>query len=505
MADNGRPAGGPAAPRRRSAPTKKPRREPGTGDRLIGRYNLTDLVAESPGTALWRAADPVLNRTVAIRLVSANDPRLAQLRLTARAAAVVDDRRIVHVLDVIDTPDGGLAVVTEWISGRNLAELVAEPLAPDAAAELALEVAEALASAHECGIAHGRILPSSVIICDTGPRVRGLGIDAVLFGVHPGPDPRRADIHGVGAVLQAALTGRWAGPLPEGWNDADGLLESPISGGRRLTPARLVAGVPRALDEFVARSLIDGTPPRGRTSFADLEVCVAALAEAARSARPAAPLPRREISAHQKRNRYLAIGAGFLAAVVLAGVGLAVLSFGAPASTTRANANSKSILFAPVVKTVPTPTTSAVGNNIPVVGITEFNPFGTGSESTDPVTLAIDGDPVSAWHTATYKTAKLDGKPGVGLILDLGAPRPVSGVSLLLVGNGTDVELRGGNSIPADPNGMELILKVSGAGQQINLRAPSPATVRYLLVWLTKLPVSGSGYQGGIAEITVQG
>ena len=475
--------------------------------RLIGRYELVDLVAESPGTKLWRAHDPVLNRAVAIRLVGAKDPRREELRQTARAAAIVDDRRIVHVLDVIDTADGGLAVVTEWISGRNLAEVAAKPISADQAAEIAIEMARALQSAHQAGIAHGRILPSSVIICDTGPRLRGLGIDAVLFGVTPEVDSRRADIHGVGAILHAALTGKWpASPPPDlGGDDVDGLPVSPLAGGRRLTPARLVAGVPRLLDEAVACSLVDAAPPRGRETFPDLAAVIAALSVAVRAARPIVAVPERVIGPRQRARQLTGVVIALLGAVALAGIGWAIMSTGPAATTANTKPSDRSILFAPVVTKLPVPSSSAVGTSLPIVAISEFNPFGTATESNDPPTLAADGNPVSAWRTAKYKTATLDGKPGVGLLIDLGTPRPVSSVTFILVGNGTDLELRGGNFAPTNPAQFALILKVTGAGQQIELRAPSPVTVRYLLVWLTKLPVGDQGYVGGVAEVSVHG
>ncbi len=479
-----------------------------TPKRLIGRYELADLVAESPGTTLWRASDPVLNRAVAVRLIAASDPRREELRATARAAAIVDDRRIVHVLDVIDTPDGGLAVVTEWITGRNLAEVARELVTAEAATEICLDVARALQSAHKAGIAHGRILPSSVIICDTGPRIRGLGIDAVLFGIWPEVAPARADLHGVGAVLHAMLTGRWPGEVPgqREPGEVDGLPVSSTSAGMRLTPARLVAGVPRLLDEFVACSLVDAAPPRGRNAYPDLATAIAALSVAVRTTRPSPPLPQRTVHPHQRSRRLGAMALALVGSVLLAGVGWLLMATGPAASKQVASpGNGRAVLFAPVVTKIAVPTVSAAGNTLPIVGISEFNPFGHSAESTDPVTRAVDADPASAWHTATYVTTTLDGKAGVGLLLDLGISRSVSAVDLVLVGNGTDLQLLASTSIPTDPSTMNLVLKVAGAGAQIELRAPTPVTARYLVVWLTKLPVAAQGYGGGIAEIAVHG
>jgi hypothetical protein len=55
-----------------------------TGTRpTIGRYVLDDLVAESAGSRMWRATDPVLHRAVGVRLLDAEDPRADALREAA--------------------------------------------------------------------------------------------------------------------------------------------------------------------------------------------------------------------------------------------------------------------------------------------------------------------------------------------------------------------------------------------------------------------------------------
>ena len=129
--------------------------------REIGRYILLDLVAENTGTALWLARDPALDRTVAVRLMPSEDPRAARLREAAAAAAKVLDRRTVRVLDVVET-DEELAVVTEWVTGTCWLDLLDEGWSTQEVTIVALEVARALESAHQSGVAHGRLRPQSV-------------------------------------------------------------------------------------------------------------------------------------------------------------------------------------------------------------------------------------------------------------------------------------------------------------------------------------------------------
>ena len=76
----------------------------------LGRYQLHDLVTQDPGLEghadvfLWRGYDEILDRSVAVRILDADDPRCAAVLGAAQAAARVDDRRLLRVLDVISLP-----------------------------------------------------------------------------------------------------------------------------------------------------------------------------------------------------------------------------------------------------------------------------------------------------------------------------------------------------------------------------------------------------------------
>ncbi|CAB5023230.1 unannotated protein [freshwater metagenome] len=105
-----------------------------------------------------------------------------------------------------------------------------------------------------------------------------------------------------------------------------------------------------------------------------------------------------------------------------------------------------------------------------------------------------------------YASDYLSGKPGVGLLLDLGAPRPVSAVKLTLVGPGTDLEIRTSEKVSDDPAAYTPFAAATAAPEDIVLRAPKPVTARYVLIWITRVSSNpDSGYQGGIGELTVLG
>jgi putative peptidoglycan lipid II flippase len=151
------------------------------------------------------------------------------------------------------------------------------------------------------------------------------------------------------------------------------------------------------------------------------------------------------------------------------------------------------------------PVASAGDTVLPIVSVKDYDPFGNKQENAKLAPLAVDASPSTAWLTVHYKAADMSGKPGVGLLLDLGAPRPVSAVSLRLVGNGTDLAVLATDDPRAKVDTFTSLAQVTSAGQALVLRVPRPVTTRYLVVWLTALPSADGSYQGGIADVRVLG
>lgn len=482
----------------------------GVAPRRIGRYALLDLVAEDGDVRLWRGYDETLDRPVGIRSLPVTDPRARTVHAAACAAAAVDDRRLVRVLDVLETDDR-VGIVTEWVPGRTLADVLREEsLSPAEAVSIAREVGWAVEAAASQGVHHGHLRPSSVLVSDVGEvRVRGLAVDAALWGTlppgHDGPLLESADVHGIGAVLYAGLTGRWPAA------GVDGLPPAPRVGERVLEPSRVVADVPAVLDDVVARSVEGVAPPRGRVACATVPELVSALGLAAdqlptRSAGTRPPRRPRRWLRWVGRTLALVLILALVAGLLL--LGWRLISGGPSPWGPPAGAIPSGVLTATAG---PRPTLAGVPGGVgdtrlDPLSITDFDPYGDdGTENSELAELAIDKDPVSAWTTVRYRTADLSGKPGTGLLLDLGSPRPVSSVELGLVGNGTDVEVRVANQQLEDPADWPLLASAAGAGEEITLRAPRPVTGRYVLVWITRLPLVDGSYQGGVRDVVVRG
>jgi hypothetical protein len=161
------------------------------------------------------------------------------------------------------------------------------------------------------------------------------------------------------------------------------------------------------------------------------------------------------------------------------------------------------------------PSTVAEGQPLKVAKAIDFDPKADGGdadENGDTAKLAIDGKVNTVWRTEKYRSAALGGlKPGVGLVLDLGATRTVTSVQLTLAGKPNTVELL----VPekaADSAPMKSVTQwtqvVGAADADVNLTlTPSqPVTTRFVLISFSSLPAITDGYfRGGIAEAVVTG
>src|SRR3954464_9056614 len=206
--------------------------EPGT--RLAGRFRLDDRVSEAGGSTFWKATDEILARPVAVLTFAPGFPRVHDVVTAARAASRLTDPRLTQVFDADDSGERAY-VVSEWVTGETLEDLLAEgPMEPGRAAAFLLEVAEALTSAHSAGLAHLCLTPHNLVWTSGGTvKITGLGVEAVLAGT-TSETPAVDDTQGLGRMLYAALTGHWCGADPSA-------LPSAPSGsdGRPLAPGQV--------------------------------------------------------------------------------------------------------------------------------------------------------------------------------------------------------------------------------------------------------------------------
>jgi len=480
---------------------------------FIGRYELLELLepgVDDRAIGTWRAHDSVLDRLVSLRLLEAGDPRAAAFLGSAQAAARVEDRRLVRVLDIFQTSYDGrdyVAVISEWATGRSLVELIADgPLKADEAIELITEVALAVSAGLATKVNHGRLRPTSVFVTDAGEvRVRGLAVDAALWGVLDSEVSKEAaDVDGCGSLLYLLLTGTWPGP------PLDNIEPAPRAGRHALAPSRVRASAPRSLDDVVARSVHSVQRPRGVMNVTDIHGFVSILGNARGQVTPIAP-GSTEVK-HQRRiwQPVVAVLAAIVLVIFLGFVGLKLLSFGGSTTSQESVTVDTAILTESIA---PTTTQAPTGQIWPITAARSYDPFGDdngdgrpdkrkGRENDANVVDAVDGNPKSGWRTEKYGTADLDEKGGVGIVFDLGEPRPIQSALLSFDGTGSSAQIRVSNDIQPDPALWSSMATVEGAGELIEIRSPRPVTGRYVLVWFTKLPASEGGFRGGLKEVT---
>jgi Tol biopolymer transport system component len=138
----------------------------------LGPYEILGLLGAGGMGEVYRARDTKLGRCVAIKILhpcTVNDPdRLRRFRQEAQAAASLSHPNIVAV-HYVGEHDGTPYIVSELLEGESLRErLRGGALAVRKSTDIALQVAEGLAAAHEKGIVHRDVKPENIFLTKDG-------------------------------------------------------------------------------------------------------------------------------------------------------------------------------------------------------------------------------------------------------------------------------------------------------------------------------------------------
>ncbi len=214
----------------------------------IGEYVIVRPLGRGGMGSVFLAQHTKLGRQVALKILSSHrlaDPRMRErFEAEMRAVGKLSHPNIVAAHDAREV-DGTLALVTEFIDGYDLEQLVARtgPLSIANACELVRQVAVALAYTSQLGFVHRDVKPSNIMLSHTGEvKLLDLGLarlqyasgepsDITATGQAMGTadyiapeqvtDSRsvdvRADIYALGCTLYKLLTGHapFAGSLHE--------------------------------------------------------------------------------------------------------------------------------------------------------------------------------------------------------------------------------------------------------------------------------------------------
>lgn len=136
----------------------------------IGQYEIERELGRGGMGIVYLGHDPTLHRRVAIKTLPApltSDPMLRErLRREARAAATISHPGVA-IIHALEEAEGELHVVSEYVPGPTLRELLAKgALGPARATAIMIDVVSALAAAHEAGVVHRDLKPENVIVSE---------------------------------------------------------------------------------------------------------------------------------------------------------------------------------------------------------------------------------------------------------------------------------------------------------------------------------------------------
>ncbi len=188
----------------------------------IGRYEILEELGHGAMGAVYKARDPMMDRTVAVKtvLASALAGHLAaeyreRFFREARAAGRFSHSGIVTVHDVGEH-EGTPFLVMEYITGRTLAQALesGEHFSFERIYEIGREIAEALGYAHSHGVVHRDIKPANIMLAAPQPG----GFAAAQPGepaASPRSGPERAKVTDFGVAkltaAQVTVTGQLLG------------------------------------------------------------------------------------------------------------------------------------------------------------------------------------------------------------------------------------------------------------------------------------------------------
>ncbi len=287
----------------------------------LGPYTIVAVLGAGAMGTVYRARDERLRRQVAIKILPASlatDPdRLGRFEREAESAGALNHPNITAVYDV-GSHEGAPYIVTELLEGETLqSRLVAGPLPPVQALDVAAQIADGLAAAHDKGIVHRDLKPANLLLTKDG-RVKILDFGLAKLtqtegtgsrendppsaaGTEPGvvlgtidymspeqvlgrPTDGRSDIFSLGSVLYEMLSGRRAFERPTAPETMIAIL-------KEEPPPLSAAGISVAPEvERILRRCLEKRPADRYPSAPDLAAALRSAAASGGSSPEAAAL-----------------------------------------------------------------------------------------------------------------------------------------------------------------------------------------------------------------------
>jgi serine/threonine protein kinase len=263
----------------------------------IGRYEIVGELGRGAMGVVYKATDPNIGRTVALKTMRMDVHGLESADLMrrfkneARAAGLLNHPNIVTIYDAGEH-DGVFYIAMEYLEGTTLQELLAERRVLEAAeaVKLSREIARGLDYAHAHGVVHRDVKPANIMITRSGAvKIMDFGIakssgnmtgTGQVLGTPNYMSPEqvkgksldgRSDLFSLGVILYEMLTGE----KPFHGQNVTTIIYK-IVNENPIPPRELDATVPASLSALVLKALAKSPDERYQTGAElahDLENC----------------------------------------------------------------------------------------------------------------------------------------------------------------------------------------------------------------------------------------
>ena len=141
-------------------------------DDKIGRYRIVSKIGEGGMGEVYLADDAKLGRRVALKIlpasVASDTDRMLRFEHEARSASALNHPNIITIYEINDE-EGDLFIAMEYVDGQTLSKKIkSKDLDLRQALDIAIQIAAALAAAHEANVIHRDIKPDNIIVRPDG-------------------------------------------------------------------------------------------------------------------------------------------------------------------------------------------------------------------------------------------------------------------------------------------------------------------------------------------------